>query len=81
MSRFLSAINRDVQLVHMSGEPFDLDGARPVPSVLTKTIEDVEDFAQRGSPVSVSDLVSSSTTIRQCNFQLLVMSSQRSLMQ
>jgi linoleate 10R-lipoxygenase len=66
MSRFLTAVNKDLELVHMSGEPVDLDGARKVPSVLTKKIQDVIDFAQRGSPVSISDLVS---IIRPYEFQ------------
>jgi linoleate 10R-lipoxygenase len=59
MSRFLASVSKDAQLLHMSQEPFDLDGARPVPSVLTKTIEEVEEFAQRGFPISLSELVSS----------------------
>jgi hypothetical protein len=57
MSRFVGSVGRDAELVHMSTEPFDLDGARPVPSILTKTVEDVEEFVQRGPAISLSALV------------------------
>ena len=84
MSRFLTSVSRDAQLLHMSQEPLDLDGARPVPSVLTKKIEEVEAFAQRGSPISLSDLVSTSFRIVKCtvlNNTLRDISSLHSLMQ
>jgi hypothetical protein len=60
MTHFLNTISRDSKLLHLSQEPLDLDGSRPVPGVLTKAIEEVEDFAQRGPPISLSALVSSS---------------------
>lgn len=66
MSRFLGSVSRDAQLLHMSQEPFDLDGARPIPSVLTKKIEEVEEFAQRGFPISLSGLVSALSMIGEC---------------
>jgi linoleate 10R-lipoxygenase len=63
MFSFLNAINSDLRLVRMSGEPPDLHGARPVPGILSKIVNDdlkflndVEVFAQRGPPISMSAL-------------------------
>jgi hypothetical protein len=58
MFSFLNAINSDLRLVRMSNEPPDLHGARPVPGILSKIVNDVEVFAQRGPPISMSALVS-----------------------
>jgi hypothetical protein len=74
MSRFLNSVDKDVQPHPMHGEPHDLDGARPVPGVLTKAFKDVKEFARRASeaPISLSDLVSSLIVIRQRGFYLHV---------
>jgi hypothetical protein len=69
MPGFLSVVSRKAHLIDDSLEPYDLHGGRPVPGILTKTVEDVENFARRGSPVSLSDLVSSLSVIERCSPQ------------
>jgi hypothetical protein len=61
MLRFLDAFKSDTKLLHMSEEPLDLRGARPVPGILTKKIEDLEIFVQQGPAISLSALVNSLT--------------------
>jgi hypothetical protein len=45
--------------IHKSFEPYDTDGARPVPGPLTRHIDDVAQIAERGAAFSPSDLVRS----------------------
>ncbi|KII85619.1 hypothetical protein PLICRDRAFT_56845 [Plicaturopsis crispa FD-325 SS-3] len=44
------------KLMTASAAPVDLDGARPVPDLLSRSLDDIEKLMERGSPVSIKDL-------------------------
>lgn len=66
----LGSLSRGSQLIDMTEEPYSLEGGRPIPSLLTKTIKDVENYALHGSPISISALVS--RLVPQLMFRLLI---------
>lgn len=58
MSRFLSAAEKESKQIDRTLEPLDLDGGRPVPSLLTKSLEFIENFIEKGPAFTLSDVVS-----------------------
>src|SRR5882757_1172656 len=46
-----------IEYFHKSAEPLDEDGARPVPALLTRKLEDIDYVARHGPPFSLTDLV------------------------
>lgn len=60
MTGVLGSLSRSYQLIDMTEEPYSLEGGRPIPSLLTKAIKDVENYALHGPPISFTALVSQS---------------------
>ncbi|KAF7972285.1 hypothetical protein HWV62_18532 [Athelia sp. TMB] len=56
MSRFLNVVESDSKLLDRALEPVKLDGGYPVPSVLTRSIEDVKNFVDKGPPFTLDDI-------------------------
>lgn len=61
--RLLNTLGQSADLLSRSSAPVDTDGARPVPPLLTKKVEDVEYIVKHGSPLSLSDIVSMSSSL------------------
>lgn len=57
MSRFLNAADTESQLLTKALEPVDLDGGCTVPSLLTRSIEDVKNYIDKGPPFTLKDVV------------------------
>ena len=57
MSRFLHVAESDSKMFDRAREPVDLEGGYYVPSLLTRSIEDVKNLVEKGMPFSVDDIV------------------------
>lgn len=58
MSRFLNVAETDSKLLSKALEPVDLEGGYPIPSLLTRSIEDVKNYVEKGPPFTLHDVVS-----------------------
>lgn len=57
MTGLLDSLGRSSHLFDKMEEPFRLDGGHPVPSLLSRVIEDAQYFEEHGAPLSLSSLV------------------------
>jgi hypothetical protein len=54
----LNRLHSAAEYVSASEAPLDTHGAHPVPSLLTRSIDDIKNVIDKGPPFSLSDLVS-----------------------
>jgi hypothetical protein len=57
MSTIWHKLSQVSALFDKSSEPLDQDGAYPVPSFLTRKLEDIDYVVKQGQPFSLADLV------------------------
>jgi hypothetical protein len=62
MSTFLNALIQTSESIDARNAPIDLIGGHPIPSFLTKTLEEIAQLASRDTaPFHLSDVVGTST--------------------
>jgi hypothetical protein len=54
----LNRLHSAAEYVSASEAPLDTHGAHPVPSLLTRSIDDIKNVVDKGPPFTLSDLVS-----------------------
>lgn len=57
MTRFLNTAETASTLLTKALEPVDLEGGHYVPSILTRSIQDVKNYVDTGPPFTLSDVV------------------------
>ena len=57
MDTFIGGLQSASHFWSASRAPLDSDGAHPVPSLLSRSLEDIRNVVDEGPPFSLSDLV------------------------